>query len=387
MRNAEKAGAAVTEPAIENLVIGGGLAGSMAAIRLADAGRPVTLVERERAAHQKVCGEFLSSEAVEYLEEIGIEPRQLGAVPVDRVRLLAGRRVAESALPFRALSLSRFVLDEAMLERAKEKGCEIRRGVDVEALQREGNLWRVDVRGGEPLSARTVFLATGKHDLRGWVRGKGEQQDLVGFKMHWRLKPDQIERLRGAMELFLFRDGYGGLASVEGDKANLCFVIRGAQLRALQGRTALLDGIRRRDLRLREYLDGAEALYERPLAVAPIPYGYMAQKNRGVWCVGDQAAVIPSFTGDGMSIAMHSATLATRMYVEGKSIDEYHGELHAQLNDGMRLATGLSQTMVTGVGRWLVPVALALNPGIMRWIASSTRIPGSIGACASGVCA
>jgi flavin-dependent dehydrogenase len=376
----------MTQRAIENLVIGGGLAGSMAAIRLADAGRPVTLIERERTAHDKVCGEFLSREAVEYLDDVGIEPCRLGAAPVGRVRLTVGRRVAEARLPFRALSLSRFVLDEAMLARANETGCEIRRGIEVEALRRDGDLWRVDIRGGAPLWARTVFLATGKHDLRGWARGRGEQSDLVGFKMHWRLSSAQVERLRGAMELFLFRDGYGGLALVEGDEANLCLAIRRARLQAVGGWTPLLDEIRRYDWRLREYLDGAEALYERPLAIAPIPYGYVVRENRGVWCVGDQAAVIPSFTGDGMSIALHSATLATSMFVEGKNIDEYYAALNAQLKDGMRLATGLSQAMVTRVGRWFAPAALAFCPGIMRWIAASTRIPESAGASCSGMC-
>jgi len=52
---------------IENLVIGGGPAGSMLALRLAGSGREVRLLEKEREPHHKVCGEFLSAEAVEYL--------------------------------------------------------------------------------------------------------------------------------------------------------------------------------------------------------------------------------------------------------------------------------------------------------------------------------
>ena len=39
-----------------HLVIGGGLAGSMVAVRLAAAGREITLLERERTSHHKVCG-------------------------------------------------------------------------------------------------------------------------------------------------------------------------------------------------------------------------------------------------------------------------------------------------------------------------------------------
>ena len=47
----------------EILVAGGGLAGGAAALALAQAGREVLLLEREAAAKDKVCGEFLSVEA------------------------------------------------------------------------------------------------------------------------------------------------------------------------------------------------------------------------------------------------------------------------------------------------------------------------------------
>ena len=100
---------------IDNLVIGGGLAGSMVAIRLASAGRKVTLLEKERSAHHKVCGEFLSPEAVEYLRQAGVEPLDLGAATIRFLRMSSKRTVVEAALPFTARSLSRYALDESML--------------------------------------------------------------------------------------------------------------------------------------------------------------------------------------------------------------------------------------------------------------------------------
>src|SRR5215469_9386092 len=111
----------------ESLVIGGGLAGAMAALQLARAGRDVVLLEKERSAHHKVCGEFLSPEAVESLCMAGIDPRRLGAVPIESLRLSAKRRVIQTPLPFRALSISRRVLDAVLLARAESAGCELRR--------------------------------------------------------------------------------------------------------------------------------------------------------------------------------------------------------------------------------------------------------------------
>jgi flavin-dependent dehydrogenase len=116
-------------------------------------------------------------------------------------------------------------------------------------------------------------------------------------------------------------------------------------------------------------------LWERPLAISSIPYGYISYQNSGAWCVGDQAAVIPSFTGDGMAIALHSGALAAEMCLDGGSADQHQRMLRAQLRKGMLMATWLSQAMVTAAGRALAPFALAVWPQATGWIARSTRIP------------
>lgn len=359
---------------IDHLVIGGGPAGSIVAMRLAAAGRDVTLLEKERSAHHKVCGEFLSGEAIEYLSLAGVNPSDLGAAAIRSIRLCSKYGIAEAVLPFTALSLSRLALDAALIERAAENGVRVRLGAFVERLTRRDTDWLVELQNGELLSARTVFLANGKHDLRGWERGRGVQGNLIGFKMYWQLKPVQIEALRGSLEMFLFPCGYGALSLVEGDSANLCLVVGRSELRRLGGWTELLSSLLDDNRQLRQRLQGSKTLWERSLAISPIPYGYLVEGGSGLWRVGDQAAVIPSFTGDGMSIALHSGTLAAEMFLAGASEEEFHRKLHKQLRSGMLLATLISRAMVTGAGRTLMPLSLSLYPNAMRWIAASTRI-------------
>jgi flavin-dependent dehydrogenase len=375
-------------PSVENLVIGGGLAGSMTALRLAEAGREVLLIEREPSSGPKVCGEFLSIEAVSYLRQAGVDPLTLGAVPIQNLRLCCTNKTVETKLPFTALSVSRQVLDSALRRRAIHAGCIVSAGASVESLTRQDGkgvgAWTATIRTAHSSqsqtsaiiqNARNVFLATGKHDLRGWARPAGRQNDLVGFKMHWRLTPAQTESLRGWMDLFLFRGGYGGLAIVENGVANLCLVVRRSNLPRTGAWEGILAELCRESPHMAARLESAQTLWQRPMAISSIPYGYLAGRSSPAWCVGDQAAVIPSFTGDGMSIALHSAALAADMHLAGKTTIQYDQTLRSQLNKGISLATMLSRTMVTPAGRFLAPLGLAVLPNAMSWIAQLTRIP------------
>ena len=361
----------------EVVVIGGGPAGSMAALWLARAGRDVVLVEREKMAHHKVCGEFLSREGVEYLAKAGVDTNALGAKAIEAVRLDIGERGAMAELPFAAQSLSRMVMDEALLQRAEAAGCELRRGAAVERVVPGRKGWSVSLRSGENIGAQSAFLACGKHDLQGLPRGAGKQPDLVGFKMHWRLGAMQTETLRGVMQLYLFEEGYGGISLVEEEAANLCMVVRRRRLQKLGGWEKLLAAILSENMRLRKLLEGARTLWPKPLAIAPIPYGYLGRENlpNGLWRIGDQAAVIPSFTGDGMSIALHSGALAAEMYLSGATSQHFHAELRRQLCRGMRVATAISQILISRPGQALASAGVELMPQAMRTIAALTRIP------------
>jgi menaquinone-9 beta-reductase len=360
----------------EALVIGGGVAGASVATRLARAGRAVVLIERKSGAHDKVCGEFVSSEAALYLRSLNIDLQRLGAVQISTVRLYVRDKVVAARLPFPAFSISRRVLDEALLSAASTSGAAVLRGRAVRSLRSLDDQWIARLDDGDKVSGADAFLATGKHDLKGWKRPQGVQGDLIAFKMYYRLSPAQIAALGSSVELFLFPGGYAGLELVENGIANLCLVIRMRHFAMLDHSWELLLSALRSDfLSLHHRLTGADPCWNRPLAISSIPYGYVKRFSDGPWHLGDQAAVIPSFSGDGISIALHSARLAAEYYVAGKSPSQFQGRLARDIAEQVRRATLISRMLVHPSGQ-SVAIALArIFPDLLSVVAHYTRIP------------
>jgi flavin-dependent dehydrogenase len=362
------------------LVIGGGIAGAAVAAHLAQAGRRVLLLERRGGPHDKVCGEFVSGEAALYLDDLAVDLAALGAVRMRSVRLCAGRRVATTPLPFPAFSLSRRALDEALLRAAAGQGAEIRRGCAVRALVRRRDGWLAELEDGDSIAAGDIFLATGKHDLRGWKRPPGVQNDLVAFKIHWRLAAQESAALGSAVELMFFAGGYAGLEPVEQGIANLCLVVRKQRLAAI-GRCwdALLSMLRSACPQLDRRLTGALACTPRPLAIASIPYGHMASAGRGPipepWRLGDQAAVIPSLAGDGIAIALHSARLAADIYLAGGTAAQFQRRLAHDVAAQVRRAVWMSRMLVRPLAQAGAVAAARLMPDLVVRAAQATRIP------------
>jgi len=360
----------------EVLILGGGVAGCAAAIALARAGHDVKLIEREPTPRHKVCGEFLSGEALEDLHLLGIDVAMLGAVPIDKVRLAAAHRAAEAPLPFPAASLTRKALDTELIATAIAAGVHVKRGRSVQSLARmPGNLWQATLDDGTTREAPTAFLATGKHDVRGHTR-PDDPERWVAFKMYFRLAPAQAAELARASELMLYPGGYGGIQPVEDGIANLCCVVQKRYLAPLDHRwEKFLAKIQRDCPHLAMRLAGAEPLLDKPIAITHIPYGFVRRTTEeGLYCIGDQAAVIPSFTGDGISIALHTARCGVNAYLATETAPVFQAKLRSSLMAQMRLAEFAADGLNNSLARAVLPFCLRVWPGVMRVTARLTRV-------------
>ncbi|MBP9855565.1 MAG: NAD(P)/FAD-dependent oxidoreductase [Candidatus Omnitrophica bacterium] len=290
----------------ECIVVGGGVAGSTAAYHLKKLGYDVAVLEKTHGPHHKVCGEFLSFEAHIFLKEMGISLDDSPAVKY--FQLYSPHSKVGFTFPFPGRGISRYKLDEQLLNNTKEAGVDIFRGVYMRGYHKEENgLYKIETNTGN-FYARHIFIATGKHDYSKEHKRRGKDHSYLGLKTHIFLNSRRQDFKETTM-LFSFPGGYGGICPIEGEATNFCFVIDKALYKSFHGDfDAAVSYLRRSNPQLDAVLQHADFIAP-VCAVGEIPYGFISRRSHhgNVYFLGDQRSVIPSFTGDGMAIALSTA--------------------------------------------------------------------------------
>jgi flavin-dependent dehydrogenase len=111
-----------------------------------------------------------------------------------------------------------------------------------------------------------------------------------------------------------------------------------------------------------------------------VPYGFIHQPagEDEIYRLGDQAGVIQSFTGDGMSIALHSAGLAVRTHLAGGSAAAFQAELTHHISGQIRRAGLLYGCLNTPLTQSALFNAARLFPPGLALAARLTRVPARV---------
>lgn len=313
------------------IIVGGGPAGTSAAIHLAAQGARVLLAEQKKFPRAKLCGEFISPECLGHFERLGVAERMLSA---------GGARIAETIFYSRrgtglsvpsewfgtgpaALGLSRAEMDARLLERARAVGVEVLEEAQAAGLLLvDGETHGVRLKTNEgmrEIKAIVTVDATGRSralarrvEANNHSDSNGAQRrtSLVAFKAH-------LAGARGApacCEIYFYRGGYGGLNSVENGLSNLCFIAAARDVRACGGDPErVMREIVATNRRAAETLAGARVQSEW-LAVSLDGFGRRRLIPAvGLLAVGDAASFIDPFTGSGMLMALESGELAAEV--------------------------------------------------------------------------
>ena len=270
--------------AAEIRIVGAGPAGAAAAISAISESAAVRISERSRSPRHKVCGEFISPEACQVLDDLGVwaDFVRLGPARIRRCILHFGAQVKEWALSEPAYGLSRLELDRLLLERARVLGATVARG--------ESFPHNADAAGAN------LILACGRKST------PARQSRLFGFKAHFAGPADD------AVELFFTPFGYIGVSAVEGNLTNVCGIARE-------------DILRRHGFRIDEFVLGAGPMAERlrPLSrqmpwltVGPLRFSGIDDAAGGphIYPAGDALGFVDPFTGSGILNALITGRMA-----------------------------------------------------------------------------
>ncbi len=352
------------------LIIGAGPAGCAAAIVLAKGGARPLVLERTRETGDALCGGFLSWRSIAALGTLGID--DLGGHKIDRVRVFAGKRTAEARLPRPATGVSRYRLDSVMQEAAIDAGAVLERDIAARSCADGRVLF-----GDQEIVPETLFLATGKHDLRGLARPKPDGDAPLGLRVRIPPTPELQALLASTIELHLFDGGYAGLLLQEDGSANLCMALRKSCLAEADGDPQrLLASLGQTSPALDERLAFLSSEFS-PDAIANVPYGWRAQETvAGIFRLGDQAACIPSLAGEGMGIAIASGIAGAKAWQRGgaQAAPHFQRDFARRTKRPVAVARFLwEQGERPKIAAWAVPL-LALVPGLATLAARLTRI-------------
>lgn len=370
-------------------IIGGGLAGTMAASVLARAGQRVLLLEAGTYPRARVCGEFLSPEARPLLRNISFTAQldALRPVQIDTVGITSRYGSPWRApLPAPGMGVSRYALDAALADHAAGCGAELHTQTRVTGLTGDlthgFNLTAQTPTGARTFNSRVVIGAYGKHGGLDRVFARpavASGSAYVGLKQHLR-----GPQMGAHLELFVFPGGYVGVSMVEDGTANISLIVRQTvfqRVSAAGGIEAFIAWMRAQNPALDTVMRGAETVYPAWLSIAQVTVQPKRALEGDVLLAGDAAGMIAPLAGDGMAMALHAGWLSaeaalpflTRTQTADQMKQTYTHAWKQTFNPRLLLARGLHQLMIRP--RLIAPGLSLLNllPPLGQALVTYTR--------------
>jgi len=301
------------------IIVGGGLAGLCNAIHLSKFNKKVLLIEKNEYPKHKVCGEYISNEVLPYLAFLEFNPFDFGAVKIDKFQLsTTNNQLISAILPLGGFGISRFKLDFELLQKAIQNGVILRQDL-VTNIQFKNDLFEVETKENLIVTSKIVIGAFGKRSFldvamqRDFIQKKSP---YLGVKIH--VKGNFSDDL---VALHNFKGVYCGVSKVENNEINLCYITNFSSFKEHKNIEDFQENVVFKNQFLKEIFQNSESIFQEPLTISQISFESKTLVENHIIMCGDAAGMIHPLCGNGMSMAIQSAQIASKLilnYLECK---------------------------------------------------------------------
>lgn len=365
---------------IDVIIIGGGLAGLSSAIHLSKANLSVLLIEKNSYPKHKVCGEYISNEVLPYLKFLDIDVFKLGAKKIDKFQLSTTKsRLISTRLPLGGFGISRFCLDNALANKALDVGVEIFQD-SVEGIQFLNDEFSVNTKNKKVFTAKIVIGAYGKRSNldvklnRQFIKNKSP---YLAVKTHVKgAFPEDMVALHN------FEGGYCGVSKVENDIINLCYITNYKAFQKVKNIDEFQEQIMFQNTFLKTIFNTTTPVFKSPLTISQISFESKKPVDNHIIMCGDTAALIHPLCGNGMSMAIKSAQIASQLILkyfnsekfgrealEKQYLREWNKAFKSRLKTGRFVAKLLNQPKLSEA----LMILLKWYPGVLPQIIKRTH--------------
>lgn len=358
------------------VIIGGGLAGLIAAIHLKNHNQEVLVIEKNEFPKHKVCGEYISNEVVPYLESLGLDIEALQPKHIDKLSfsLVSGKSV-KTKLPLGGFGISRYELDQYLYNEAEKRGCQIVQET-VSDISFANDSFTISTN----LSSYKASIVVGAFGKRSNLDVKLErnfiqkQSHWLGVKAHYKVDfPDDL------VGLHHFKGGYCGVSKIENNLVNICYLANYETFKQYKSIAEYENNVVRQNPYLQDIFSRAILQFEKPLTISQVSFEEKNCIEEHILMIGDTAGLIHPLCGNGMAMAIHSAKIAaeliisftsgkikTRELFEKKYSEQWNYNFRKRLKIGRLLSRTLQKEKLAAIVLRILIVFPFLLPIIIK---------------------
>lgn len=325
------------------------MAGLALSIQCVRAGYSTIVLEKEKYPFHKVCGEYISFESWNFLQELGVPLSDMDLPVISRVQISSPNgKCIEHKLPLGGFGISRYTLDASLASIARSEGVILAEDTKVADVVYRNNSFMIFSSGGETEATVTAGAFGKRSNLdvkwrRDFIQVKPNKLNHY-FAVKYHIKMDFPSDL---IALHNFENGYCGISRIEEGKCCLCYLTKGENIKRSDNNIRTMEErILMKNPLLKTIFQEAEFLYDTPLTISRISFNKKSQVENHVLMIGDAAGMITPLCGNGMSMALHGSKLAFEEIKQFLSNKTTRFELETQYTQqwekyfGSRLQTG-----------------------------------------------